>query len=50
MSHRAVGTITAVVVDDEKLARDELCFLLKSFPEIEVVGMGENGLQVLELI
>jgi two-component system LytT family response regulator/two-component system response regulator LytT len=50
MSHRAVGTITAVVVDDEKLARDELCFLLKSFPEIEVVGTGENGFQVLELI
>src|SRR5688572_8572064 len=50
MSHRAVGTITAVVVDDEKLARDELCFLLKSFPEIEVVGSGENGFQVLELI
>jgi DNA-binding LytR/AlgR family response regulator len=50
MSHRAVGTITAVVVDDEKLARDELCFLLKSFPEIEVVGWGENGFQVLELI
>ena len=50
MSHRAVGTITAVVVDDEKLARDELCFLLKSFPEIEVVGLGENGLEVLELI
>ncbi len=50
MSHRAVGTITAVVVDDEKLARDELCFLLKSFPEIEVVGSGENGFQILELI
>jgi two-component system LytT family response regulator/two-component system response regulator LytT len=50
MSNRAVGTITAVVVDDETLARDELSFLLKSFPEIEVVGSGENGLQVIDLI
>jgi two-component system, LytTR family, response regulator LytT len=50
MSHPAVATITAVVVDDEKLARDELCFLLKSFPEIEVVGSGENGFELLELI
>jgi two-component system response regulator LytT len=50
MSHRAVGTVTAVVVDDETLARDELCFLLKSFPEIEVVGSGENGFEVLDLI
>jgi len=50
MSHRATGTIAAVVVDDEKLARDELCFLLKSFPEIEVVGSGENGFEALDLI
>jgi two-component system LytT family response regulator/two-component system response regulator LytT len=50
MSHRAVGTITAIVVDDETLARDELCFLLKEFPEIEVVGAGDNGLQVIDLI
>jgi two-component system, LytTR family, response regulator LytT len=50
MSHRAVATITAVVVDDEKLARDELCYLLKSFAEIEVVGSGENGFQLFDLI
>jgi len=50
MTHRAAGTIAAVVIDDEKLARDELCFLLKGFPEIEVVGSGENGFQVMELI
>lgn len=50
MSHRATGTIAAVVVDDEKLARDELCFLLKSFPEVEVVGSGENGFEALDLI
>jgi two-component system, LytTR family, response regulator LytT len=50
MIHRTAGTITAVVVDDEKLALDELTFLLKSFPEIEVVATGENGFQVIDLI
>jgi two-component system, LytTR family, response regulator LytT len=50
MSHRAVATITAVVVDDEKLAREELSYLLRSFPEIEVTGSGENGFELLELI
>lgn len=42
--------MTAVVADDEKLAREELSFLLKSFPEIEVVGSAENGVEVLDLI
>lgn len=50
MSGRATATITAVVVDDEKLARDELSFLLRNFPEIELVGTAENGLQALEVI
>ena len=50
MSSRSTETITAAVVDDEKLAREELAFLLKSFPEIEVVGTAENGLEAIELI
>lgn len=50
MSSRAAATITAVVIDDEKLAREELTFLLKNFPEIEVAGTAENGLEALELI
>ncbi len=44
------GTITAILVDDEQLARDELSFLLKEFSDIEVVGVGGNGIQALELI
>jgi two-component system response regulator LytT len=43
-------TITAIIVDDEKLARDELGFLLKSFPEIQVVGEGQNGLEAVKLV
>jgi len=39
--------IRALVVDDERLARDELCFLLESFPEVEVVGQASNGLEAV---
>jgi two-component system, LytTR family, response regulator LytT len=44
------ATISAVLVDDEKLAREELSFLLKDFADIEVVGSGENGLDAIRLI
>ncbi len=40
--------LRALVADDEQLARDELCFLLASFPEIEIVGHAANGLQAVE--
>jgi two-component system LytT family response regulator/two-component system response regulator LytT len=50
MSVRTTTTITAVVVDDEKLAREELVFLLKDFPEVEVIGSAENGVQAVDLI
>jgi two-component system response regulator LytT len=50
MRDRATATMTTVIVDDEQLACDELTFLLKEFPEIEIVGAGANGLQAVELI
>src|SRR5262249_18108797 len=50
MRDRATATLTTVVVDDEQLACDELAYLLKDFPEIELVATGSNGLQALELI
>lgn len=43
-------TITAVLVDDEPLARDELTFLLKDFPDIEVAATASNGLEAAKLI
>jgi two-component system response regulator LytT len=43
-------TLRALVVDDEQLARDELCFLLESVSEIEVVGQAANGLEAVELV
>jgi two-component system, LytTR family, response regulator LytT len=42
--------INTVIVDDERPARDELAFLLKSFPEINVVAQGKNGLEAVALI
>ncbi len=50
MSIRATATITAVLVDDERLAREELEFLLRDFVDIEVAGVAENGVQALEVI
>lgn len=50
MSSRSTATIAAAVIDDEKLAREELAFLLRSFPEVEVVGTAENGLEAVDLI
>ena len=50
MRERATATLTTVVVDDEQLACDELSYLLKDFPEIEVIATGSNGLQAVELI
>jgi two-component system LytT family response regulator/two-component system response regulator LytT len=41
--------IRALVADDERLARDELLFLLASFPDVEVVGQAANGLEAVEL-
>jgi len=43
-------SITTVVVDDEKLALEELRFLLRDYPEVDVVGSAENGLQAVDLI
>ncbi len=50
MRERATTTITTVVVDDEQLACDELSYLLKDFPEIDVIATGSNGLQAVDLI
>ncbi len=42
--------MTALVVDDEQLAREELGFLLRSFPEVEVVGEAADGPEALREI
>src|ERR1700723_633836 len=42
--------ISTIIVDDEKPARDELVFLLKAFPEINIIGQGRNGVEAVSLI
>ncbi len=42
--------LSAVIVDDEQLARDELSFLLKSVDDVAVVAQGSNGLEAVNLI
>jgi len=50
VSSRATATISAILIDDEQLALDELAFLLKDFPEIEIIATGKNGLDAVKLI
>jgi DNA-binding LytR/AlgR family response regulator len=42
--------LTALIVDDEQLARDELAFLLKGVGDVNVVAQGRNGLEAVSLI
>lgn len=43
-------TISTVLADDEPLACDELSYLLKDFPDIEIAGTAHNGLEAVNLI
>jgi two-component system, LytTR family, response regulator LytT len=42
-------TLKVLIVDDEKLARDELQYLLSSIEDVEVVGQGKNGIEAIDL-
>jgi two-component system response regulator LytT len=42
--------ITALIVDDEQLAREELQYLLDSAGDVEVVGQGQNGIEAVDMI
>src|SRR2546423_343134 len=42
--------LSAVIVDDEQLALDELSYLLKSVDDVDVVAQGHNGLDAVNLI
>src|SRR3954464_8641445 len=43
-------TLSALIVDDEQLARDELAYLLKNAGDVNVVAQGKNGLEAVNLI
>jgi len=42
--------ISALIIDDEQLARDELKYLLDSVGDVEVVAQGTNGIEAVDLI
>jgi two-component system LytT family response regulator/two-component system response regulator LytT len=43
-------TISALIIDDEQLAREELKYLLDSMGDVEVVGQGSNGIEAVDLV
>ena len=43
-------SISALIIDDEQLARDELKYLLDSVGGVEVVAQGANGIEAVNLI
>jgi two-component system LytT family response regulator/two-component system response regulator LytT len=50
MVGRETAAIRTILVDDERLACDELGYLLKDFPDIDVVATANNGLEAVRVI
>jgi two-component system LytT family response regulator/two-component system response regulator LytT len=42
--------LTALIIDDEQLAREELEFLLDSEDDVEILAHGSNGIEAVDLI
>jgi|ERR1700728_4822502 two-component system response regulator LytT len=49
-SFLACMTISALIIDDEQLARDELKYLLDQAGGVDVVAQGANGIEAVDLI
>jgi len=43
-------TLRVLVVDDEQLAREELCYQLDQIGDVEIVGQAANGIEALEAV
>jgi two-component system LytT family response regulator/two-component system response regulator LytT len=46
----ALMPLTALIIDDEQLARDELQYLLDQVGGVEVAAQGTNGIEAVDLI
>lgn len=44
------NVIATILVDDEKLASEELAYQLKGFPDVEIVATASNGIEAVKLI
>jgi two-component system LytT family response regulator/two-component system response regulator LytT len=45
-----MSSLRVLVVDDEQLARDELCYQLEQLGEVEVVAQAGNGIEALAAV
>ena len=45
-----LDALRAIVVDDEQLARDELCFLLQQIGGVDIIAQAGNGVEALRVI
>src|ERR1700740_2842711 len=43
-------SLSAVIIDDAQLARDELAYLLQSVGDVDVLAQGKNGVEGVNLI
>ena len=43
-------SLTAIVVDDEQLAREELCYMLDQMGSIDVIAQAGNGLEAVGMV
>jgi two-component system response regulator LytT len=43
-------TLKAIVIDDEQLAREELCYMLEQLGSVEVIAQAGNGLEAVGLV
>jgi two-component system response regulator LytT len=43
-------SLRAIVVDDEQLAREELCYMLEQLGNVEVVAQAGNGLEAVGIV
>ena len=46
----ALSALTALIIDDEQLAREELQYLLEKTGGVEVLAQGKNGIEAVDLI
>jgi len=45
-----MSDLRAVVVDDEQLAREELCFQLEQVGGVEIIGQASDGVKALQMV
>ncbi len=50
MQPRGAGVLSAILADDERLALDELTYLLRDFPEVDIIATASNGLEAAQRI